>query len=105
MRLRRLGLWQNAGRRGGDSVPESVQELRLITKENVDLDTPGPEEMKELVASLSLVERKLLRDPNFISEDEADLIMSDRSFNEPGPTISLDELLKENAMTRRRKRA
>jgi len=72
---------------------------------NVDLDTPGPEEMKELIASPSPAERKLLRDPNFISEDEADLIMSDRGFNEPELTISLDELLKENGMTRRGKRA
>jgi hypothetical protein len=77
----------------------------VITKENLDLDTPGPEEMKELIASLSPAERKLLRDPNFITEDEADLIMSDRSFNEPGPRISLDQLLKENGMTRRRKKA
>ena len=77
----------------------------MITKENIDLDTPGPEEMKELIASLSPAERKLLRDPNFISEDEADLIMSDRGFNEPELTISLDELLKENGMTRRRKKA
>ena len=84
-------MWRNAGRRGGNSVLEWVQELRLITKENVDLDTPGPEEMKELIASLSPAERKLLRDPNFISEDEADLIMSDRGFNEPELTISLDE--------------
>ena len=61
--------------------------------------------MKELIASLSPAERKLLRDPNFISEDEADLIMSDRGFNEPELTISLDELLKENGMTRRGKRA
>ena len=77
----------------------------MITKENIDLDTPGPEEMKELIASLSPAERKLLRDPNFISEDEADLIMSDCGFNEPELTISLDELLKENGMTRRGKRA
>ena len=77
----------------------------FMAYEVTDLDTPGPEEMKELIASLSPAERKLLRDPNFISEDEADLIMSDRGFNEPELTISLDELLKENGMTRRGKRA
>ena len=30
---------------------------------NVDLDTPGPEEMKELIASLSPAERKLFEGP------------------------------------------
>jgi hypothetical protein len=48
-------------------------------------DTPGPEEMKELIASLSPAERAILKDPDFIAEDEADIIMSDRSFNENAP--------------------
>ena len=77
----------------------------MPTKSNLstddELDTPGPEEMKELiVASLSPAERAILSDPNFITEDEADLIMSDRSFNEPGPRISFDELLRQEGLTR-----
>jgi hypothetical protein len=45
-----------------------------------------------------------LHDPNFITEDEADIIMSDRSVNEPGRSISLDELLEENGQIRRKRR-
>ncbi len=60
--------------------------------------------MREMVASLSPAERLLLNDPNFITEDEADIIMALRDDKEPGHTISLDELFRENGQTRQRKR-
>jgi hypothetical protein len=67
--------------------------------------TPSAKEMRELVASLTPAERRTLKDPDFITEDEADLIMSDRSLKEPGKSISLDELLAENGQKRRKRRA
>jgi hypothetical protein len=49
-------------------------------KQNIEeLDTPSPAEMKKLIESLSPEERSMLRDPDFITEDEADLIVSDRA--------------------------
>jgi len=44
----------------------------------------------------------MLADPNFITEDEADLIMSDRSYAEGDPEITLDELLAKHGLSRRR---
>src|SRR5580658_10522655 len=61
-------------------------------KTEANLGTPGAKEMRELVAALTPAERRTLKDPDFITEDEADLIMSDRSLKEPGKSISLDEL-------------
>ena len=58
-----------------------------------------------MIAGLTPAERSTLKDPDFITEDEADLIMSDRAMNEPGPLISLDELFRENGQTRRKRRA
>jgi hypothetical protein len=46
--------------------------------------------MKKLIESLSPEERSTLRDPDFITEDEADLIVSDRiekASNEEIPHI------------------
>ena len=65
--------------------------------------TPSAEEMRELIAALSAEERASLKDPNFITEDEADIIMSDRAMKEPGRRISLDDLLKENGQGRRKR--
>jgi len=66
--------------------------------------TPSPKEMKELIASLSPSERASLKDPNWITEDEADLILAERDAAEPGEDISFDDLLKENGMTRSNRR-
>ncbi len=72
----------------------------MPTKENYSIDTPSPKEMQELIASLSPAERAMLNDPNFITEDEAELIMSDRSFDDPSPRTSFSELLKQEGLTR-----
>jgi hypothetical protein len=40
--------------------------------------------MREMIAKLTAAERHSVKDPDFITEDEADLIMSDWSVNEPG---------------------
>ena len=61
--------------------------------------------MRELIASLSPTERRSLNDTDFITEDEADLILSDRAMKEPGESIGLDELFRENGQTRRKPRA
>lgn len=62
---------------------------------------PGPEEMRKLIEGLSPAERATLKDPDFITEDEADLIISDRSMNEPGPSIPAEEVLAEFGYKRR----
>jgi hypothetical protein len=56
--------------------------------------------MKELIASLGPGERATLAAPNFIAEDEAGLITSDRSFNDSSRRISFDEILRQEGLTR-----
>jgi hypothetical protein len=58
-----------------------------------------------MLAALSLAERRTLADPDSITQDEADLILSDRALAEPEPSISLDELLTENGISRHRSSA
>jgi hypothetical protein len=53
------------------------------------------EQMLEMPADLTPEERALLEEPDFITEDEADIIVSNRRINEPGPSISLEELFAE----------
>jgi hypothetical protein len=59
------------------------------------LSTPSPEEMRAMIAGLTPAERGMLKDPDFITEDEADLIVSDRAVNEPGESITAEELFAE----------
>jgi hypothetical protein len=72
-------------------------------KAEANLGTPSAKEMREIIAGLTPAERRTLHDPNFITEDEADLIMSDRAIEE-GPAIPLDDVLKELGIPRRRHR-
>jgi hypothetical protein len=62
-------------------------------------------DMLKMLKGLSAAERKILADPNFITEDEADVIYADRALKEPGKLYSLDEVLRENGIPRRRPRA
>jgi hypothetical protein len=61
--------------------------------------------MLEMLAALTPAERQTLKDPNFITEDEADLIWSDRGLAEPGESVSVDELFAELGIPRRRRSA
>lgn len=58
--------------------------------------------MKEMLATLTPAERRKLKDPGFITEDEADIIVCNRRRHEP--TVSLDKLLAEEGIPRRRHR-
>ena len=60
-------------------------------------------DMLVMLADLTPAERKTLKDPDFITEDEADLIVCDRRDGEP--TVSLDEVLKEMGTAPRHKRS
>jgi hypothetical protein len=60
-------------------------------------------DMLEMLKGLSAAERKTLADPDFITEDEADLIHSDRAMKEPGRSYSLDEVLQELGIPRRKR--
>ncbi len=57
-----------------------------------------------MVAALSPAERASLEDPNFITEDEAEIILAERAMNEPGRSIPLEEILKEFGQQPRRRR-
>jgi hypothetical protein len=63
------------------------------------------QQMLEMLAGLTPAERASLKDPDFITENEADVICSDRSVNEPGPRTSLEQLLAEEGITPRRRRS
>jgi hypothetical protein len=62
-------------------------------------------EMREMLKDLTPAERALLKDPDFITEDEADLIICDRRDKEDGPSIPLEQILKEFGTAPRRRRA
>jgi len=61
------------------------------------------EQMLRMLAELTPAERASLKDPEFITEDEADIIVSDRRAKEPGWRISIDELFAELGIPRRRR--
>jgi len=64
------------------------------------------QEMLEGLEGLSPEERAILKDPDFITEDEADVIIHGRDLEEPaGELFSLDEVLAENGIPRRRRSA
>jgi hypothetical protein len=68
-------------------------ELKGQAMKNKNLSDPSPEEMRAMIARLSPAERATLADPNFITEDEADLIISDRRSDEE--TFPAEEVLAE----------
>jgi hypothetical protein len=59
--------------------------------------------MLKMLADLTPAERASLKNPDFITEDEADIIVSDRRMTEP--TVSLDEVLADIGLPRSRRRA
>ena len=63
------------------------------------------QQMLKMLAELTPAERASLKDPDFITEDEADIIVSDRRSMEPGKRISIDELFADLGIPRRRRSA
>ena len=59
------------------------------------------QQMLEMLADLTPAEHASLEEPDFITEEEADNIVSNRRINEP--TVSLDEVLAEAGVPRRRR--
>jgi hypothetical protein len=59
--------------------------------------------MLEALENLSPEERAILKDQDFITEDEADIIMSHRAMNEPGESIPYEEVLAEAGIPLRRR--
>jgi hypothetical protein len=62
-------------------------------------------QMMQMLNELSPAERASLDDPDFITEDEADVIVSNRRANEPGRRISADELFAKLGYAPRRRKA
>lgn len=60
-------------------------------------------EMLDMLAELTPAERSSLADPDFITEDEADLIIADRRMKERGG-VSLEDLLRRERILPRRSR-
>ena len=75
----------------------------MITRENLSVEQH--QEMLEMLAGLTPAERRTLKDPDFITEDEADLIWSDRALAESGESIPADKIFAELGIPRRRPRA
>jgi hypothetical protein len=82
------------------AVPSKHQEA---LKAKHKLSNRQFQEMLEMLADLTPAERATLKDPDFITEDEADLIVCDRRSGEP--TFPLDEVLAENGIIPRRRRS
>ena len=59
-------------------------------------------DMLEMLTQLTPAERSMLKYPDFITEDEADIIVSDRRLASES-TVSLDEVLKEAGIPRRQR--
>jgi hypothetical protein len=62
------------------------------------------QQMLEMLAGLTSAERASLKDPDFITEDEADIIVSNRRAKEPGRRIPIEEIFAEMGYTPRRSR-
>ncbi|MGD1072402.1 MAG: hypothetical protein ABSB15_19935 [Bryobacteraceae bacterium] len=60
-------------------------------------------EMREMLAGLTPAERASLLDPDFITEDEADIIWSDRAMKEPGRSVPAEEIFAEMGYIPRRR--
>jgi hypothetical protein len=57
--------------------------------------------MLEMLEELTPAEHALLKNPDFITEDEADVIVSDRRMEEGGPSVPLEQILKERGTPHR----
>jgi hypothetical protein len=74
-------------------------------KTTANLSAQQHREMTQMLDQLTPAERATLNDPNFITEDEADLIICDRrDKEESGPNIPLDRILKEFGRSPRRRK-
>jgi hypothetical protein len=63
------------------------------------------QQMLEGLEDLSPEERALLKDQDFITEDEADIIVHKRAMEEPGESVPYEEVLAENGIPLRRRSA
>jgi hypothetical protein len=88
----------------------SASASQLALKAKHKLTDKQFREMLEMLAHLTLAERRRLETPDFITEDEAAVIVAKRGRKEPGRKepgrmVPLEELLAEAGISRRRTRA
>jgi hypothetical protein len=74
-------------------------------KTTANLSGKQHREMLEMLKELTPAERASLKDPDFITEDEADLIICDRRDREDGPSIPLEQILREFRVSPRRRKS
>ena len=77
--------------------------VMVVSKNRRGLSEEQYADMLEMLTGLSAEERLTLKDPDFITEDEADLIYSDRAMKEPGRSYTLDEVFREMGIPRRKR--
>ena len=82
-----------------------ISSRQLTLKKKHKLSDQQFTEMLALLAELTPAERATLETPDFITEDEADLIVNDRNAKEPGKRVSAEELFAEFGYTPRRRSA
>jgi hypothetical protein len=80
----------------------TIRQLELKAKHK--LTDQMFQDMLEMLAGLTAAERETLKDADFITEDEADLIVSDRSMDVPGESTSADEIFAEYGYVPRSRR-
>jgi hypothetical protein len=83
----------------------SLSSRQKLLKTKHKLSDRQFQQMLEMLEGLSPAERATLKDPDFITEDEADLIYSDRAMAQPGESISSADIFAEFGYVPRSKRA
>jgi hypothetical protein len=81
------------------NLSASANQLALKAKHKLTHKQFG--EMLEMLGDLTPAERRRLESPDFITEDEADIIVARRRRHEP--TVSLAQVLRENGLVPRRR--
>jgi hypothetical protein len=78
----------------------------VATKTRQNLSPDQRREMLEMLEVLTPAERATLSDPDFITEDEADLIVADRRMKQEGDkAVPLDTVLKHLGITPRHRKS
>jgi hypothetical protein len=72
-----------------------------VLRRKHNMTEEGFREMLKVLHDLTPAERATLADPDFVTEDEDDLIVNDRRMKEPGKLISAEELFASAGYTPR----
>ena len=85
------------------SRQDEVLSRQKLLKAKHKLSNLQFQQMLEMLTELTPAERRRLKDPDFITEDEADIVVSIRRLKEP--TVPLEKVLAEAGIPPRRRSA